>query len=186
MKIRYKKKVPIMQRFASTLGLCVLISALFPWSNREASAQSCNYFAGTAVTGQSINVDICSISKASYQSVDFVYYLGNQKVISQANCNNGTWIAFSTGQVNRPQSQATQDMLDVVCNYRSSISNSIVDSWKAFVIDPPSNVRTSPNGNILCSVKTFATINVYGSVNSWYYTDVCGRIGLIHSSQIRF
>jgi hypothetical protein len=176
----------IMQRFTSVLGLCVLISALFPWSKREASAQSCNYFAGTAVTGQSVNVDICSISRASYQSVDFVYYLGTKKVISQANCNNGTWIAFSTRQVNRPQSQATQNMLDVVCNYTSSHLNNIVDSGKAFVIDPPSNVRTSPNGNILCSIKTSTTINVYGSVNSWYYTDVCGRIGLIHSSQIRF
>jgi hypothetical protein len=178
--------MPIMQRFTSMLGLCVLIGALFPWSKHEASAQSCNYFAGTAVAGQNVNVDICSISRASYQSVDFVYYLGNEKVISQANCNNGTWIAFSTRQVNRPQSQATQNMLNVVCNYRSSRFNSIVDSGKAFIFDPPSNVRTSPNGNILCSVKTSTTINVYGSVNSWYYTDVCGRIGLIHSSQIQF
>jgi hypothetical protein len=178
--------VPIMQRFASVLGLCVLIGALFPWSKHEVSAQLCNYFAGTAVAGQNVNVDICSISRASYQSVDFVYYLGKEKVISQANCNNGTWIAFSTRQVNRPQSQATQNMLNVVCNYRSSRFNSIVDSGKAFLFDPPSNVRTSPNGNILCSVKTSTTINVYGSVNSWYYTDVCGRIGLIHSSQIQF
>jgi hypothetical protein len=175
-----------MQRIASMLGLCVLISALFPWSKREVSAQSCNYFAGNAVTGQSINVDICSISKASYQSVDFVYYLGNEKVISQANCNKGTWIAFSTGRLNRPQSQATQNMLDVVCDYRSSRPNSIVNSEEAFVFDPPSNVRTSPNGSILCSVTTPTVINVYGSVNSWYYTDVCGKAGVIHSSQIRF
>jgi hypothetical protein len=175
-----------MKRFASVLRLSVLIGALFPWSKHEASAQSCNYFAGTAVAGQNVNVDICSISRASYQSVNFVYYLGNEKVISQANCNNGTWIAFSTRQVNPPQSQATQNMLNVVCNYRSSHFNSSVDSGKAFVFEPPSNVRTSPNGNILCSVKIPTTINVYGSVNSWYYTDVCGRIGLIHSSQIRF
>jgi hypothetical protein len=176
-----------MQRFASSmLGLCVLISALFPWSKRGASAQSCNYFAGTAVTGQSVNVDICSISKASYQSVDFIYYLGNKKVISQANCNNGTWIDFSTRQVNRPQSQATQDMLDVVCNYRSSPSNSIVYSEEAFVFEPPSNVRTSPNGSILCVVTTPSVINIYGSIKAWYYTDVCGRTGVVHSSQIRF
>jgi hypothetical protein len=176
----------ITQRFASILGLCVLISSLCSWSKHEASAQSCNYFAGTAVTGQSVNVDICSISRASYQSVDFVYYLGNKKVISQANCNNGTWINFPTRQVNRPQSQATQDMLNVVCNYSSSRPNSIVHSEEAFVFEPPSNVRTSPNGSIICVVTIPSVINIYGSTNSWYYTDVCGRKGVIHSSQIQF
>ncbi|WP_071839444.1 MULTISPECIES: hypothetical protein [Microcystis] len=30
------------------------------------------------------------------------------------------------------------------------------------------------------------TINIYGSVGSWYYTDVCGEMGVIHSSQIKF
>lgn len=61
----------------------------------------------------------------------------------------------------------------------------------AIVIDPPSNVRTSPNGDVICSIKSRDTINIYGtdSRNSeWYSTDACGqgRIGLIHSSQIRF
>jgi hypothetical protein len=176
----------ITQKFASVVGMCVLASALLPWSKQEVLAQSCNYFAGTAVGGQNINVDTCSISRASYPSVDFIYYLGNEKVISEANCNNGTWMTLPERQVNRPQSQATQRMLNVVCNYRASSSNSSSSSRKAFVFDPPSNVRTSPNGSILCSVRTQTTINVYDSVNSWYYTDVCGRSGVIHSSQIRF
>jgi hypothetical protein len=171
-----------IQRFASVLGMC----ALLPWSKQEVLAQSCNYFAGTAVGGQNINVDTCSISRASSRSVDFVYYLGNEKVTSQANCNNGTWMTFPERQVNRPQSQATQKMLNVVCNYRSLNSSNSSSSAKAFVFDPPSNVRTSPNGSILCSVTTPTMINVYNSINSWYYTDVCGRTGVIHSSQIRF
>jgi hypothetical protein len=50
--------------------------------------------------------------------VNFVYFLGNKKFRSQANCNNGTWTTFSDGQVHRPQSQATQSMIDVVCSYR--------------------------------------------------------------------
>lgn len=175
-----------MQRFASILGICVLFSTFSSWGKQEVSAQSCNYFAGTSVGGQNINVDTCSISRASYQSLDFVYYLGNEKVISQANCINGTWTTFPERQVNRPQSQATQRMLNVVCNYRSSSPNYTSSSGKAFVFGPPSNVRTSPNGSILCSVTTPTTINVYGSVNSWYYTDICGRTGVIHSSQIRF
>lgn len=175
-----------MQKFASVIGVCLLACALFPWGKQEVLAQSCNYFAGTAVGGQNINVDTCFIARASYQSVDFVYYLGNEKVISQANCNNGTWMTFPEKKVNRPQSQATQRMLNIVCNHRSSNFNSSSSSGKAFVFDPPSNVRISPNGGILCSVNTPTTINVYGSVDSWYYTDVCGKTGVIHSGQVRF
>jgi hypothetical protein len=180
------KAMITIQRFASVLGMCVFATALLPWSKQEVLAQSCNYFAGTAVGGRNINVDTCSISRASYQSVDFVYYLGNEKVTSQANCNNGTWMTFPERQVNRPQSRATQRMLNVVCNYRSSNSNNIPSSGKAFVFNPPSNIRTSPNGSILCSVTTPTMINIYNSVNSWYYTDVCGKMGVIHFSQIRF
>jgi len=30
------------------------------------------------------------------------------------------------------------------------------------------------------------TINIYGSVGSWYDTNVYGEMGVIHSSQIKF
>ncbi|MDY6784397.1 MAG: hypothetical protein SW833_17920 [Cyanobacteriota bacterium] len=56
----------------------------------------------------------------------------------------------------------------------------------AIVFDPPSNVRKSPNGEILCSVRERATIDIHGSSGSWYYTDVCEEMGMIHSSQITF
>jgi hypothetical protein len=56
----------------------------------------------------------------------------------------------------------------------------------AIVFDPPSNVRESPNGRILCSVREKTTINIYGSTSSWYYTDVCDNMGVIDSSQITF
>ena len=175
-----------MQRIYSVLGICLIVGTLVSVSSQEALAQSCNYFAGTAIGGQEINVDICSISRASYQSVDFVYYLGDEKVVSQANCNNGTWTTFPDRQVNRPQSQATQRMIDTVCNPRTLNSSRNSSSRKAFVFDPPSNVRTSPNGSILCSINSPTSINIYGSVGSWYYTDVCGSNGVIDSSQIRF
>lgn len=55
----------------------------------------------------------------------------------------------------------------------------------ATVFAPPSNVRATPNGTIICSVKTVSTINIYGSSNGWYKTDVCGKMGYIHHSQIR-
>ncbi len=56
----------------------------------------------------------------------------------------------------------------------------------AIVFDPPSNVRESPDGAILCSVRQKTTINIYGSTSSWYYTDVCGNMGVIDFSQITF
>ncbi|PHV62794.1 protein kinase domain-containing protein [Cyanobacterium aponinum] len=58
----------------------------------------------------------------------------------------------------------------------------------AIVFDPPSNIRTTPNGEIICSVNavTSITINTYGSANGWYVTDFCGRNGYIHHSQIHF
>lgn len=107
-----------MQKISLAIGACVLIGVLSPVDKHSAVAQSCNYFAGTAVEGQKVNVNTCSIDKVSYKSIDFTYYLGNKKFRSQANCNNGTWTTFSDGKVHRPQSQATQNMLNVVCNFR--------------------------------------------------------------------
>jgi len=62
----------------------------------------------------------------------------------------------------------------------------------AIVFAPPSNVRESPSGRILCSVTKRTTIRVHGSTNVydkngvWIYTDVCGTMGVIHSTQIRY
>ncbi|MBW4519462.1 MAG: hypothetical protein KME16_07140 [Scytolyngbya sp. HA4215-MV1] len=151
---------------------------------QSVQAQTCNYSAGRAIGGQSVNVDLCSISQASSRSIDFVYYLGNERVQSQANCEAGTWTTFPERSVHRPQSQATQNMLKVVCSYRAYSPTS--DVGVATVFDPPSNVRTAPNGKVLCSVTKRTKINVYGSTGQWYYTDACGDMGVIHSSQIRF
>ncbi|WP_323299489.1 SH3 domain-containing protein [Crocosphaera sp. UHCC 0190] len=57
---------------------------------------------------------------------------------------------------------------------------------QAVIFDPPSNIRLSPNGNVLCSIKVVTSINIYGSKNEWYITDICGQMGYIHQSQIRF
>ncbi|HBC42523.1 MAG TPA: hypothetical protein DCZ88_11680 [Pseudanabaena sp.] len=145
-------------------------------------AQSCNYYVGKAVEGQTINIDTCSISRANYRSVNFVYYLGSDRVESQANCQDLVWTTFPERIVHSPQSAATRKMLDYVCNFdtQSSITGT------AFVFDPPSNVRVSPNGNILCVVRSPQTIDLYGRSGEWYYTDACGSMGMIHSSQLRF
>ena len=166
----------------AALPVAVTTGLLFNF-NTSAHAQTCGYYAGQASGGQSINVDLCSISQASAQSVDFVYYLGSERIQSQANCKAGTWTTFPERSLHRPQSQATQSMLNTVCGYRTRKQSG---SATAVVFDPPSNVRSSPNGNVLCAVKERTTINVYGSTSNWYYTDVCGRMGVIHSGQLRF
>ncbi|HEY8560961.1 MAG TPA: hypothetical protein VIL74_11360 [Pyrinomonadaceae bacterium] len=63
----------------------------------------------------------------------------------------------------------------------------------AVIIDPPTNIRATPNGAIICVVRRRGTVvNILGSTNvkdgngTWYYTDACGGRGVIHSTQIRF
>lgn len=63
----------------------------------------------------------------------------------------------------------------------------------ATIIDPPTNIRAAPNGTIICVMRQRGTVvNILGSSGvsdnngTWYYTDACGRQGVIHSSQIRF
>jgi hypothetical protein len=63
----------------------------------------------------------------------------------------------------------------------------------AVIIDPPSNIRATPNGAVICVARSRGTIvNILGSTGvadnngTWYYTDYCGARGVIHSTQIRF
>ncbi len=63
----------------------------------------------------------------------------------------------------------------------------------AVIIDPPSNIRSAPNGGVQCVARTRGTVvNILGSTGvsdnngTWYYTDYCGAQGVIHSTQIRF
>ncbi len=66
----------------------------------------------------------------------------------------------------------------------SSLSEPAIQT--ALVFDPPSNVRATPGGSILCSVDANTQINIYGHSGSWYETDVCGQMGVIDISQIEF
>lgn len=143
----------------------------------DGQTKSCNYYVGDSTSGQEVTVDLCSISKASSQSIDFIYYLGNEPIVSQANCTSGVWTTFPERETHQPQSRATQRMVSAVCRELAEL---------AIVFAPPSNVRTSPNGPILCTLEREGNLNIYGSTNSWYYTDACGPFGVIHFSQIRF
>lgn len=64
------------------------------------------------------------------------------------------------------------------------------DTTEKQVFSPPSNVRETPWGKIVCSVKKKQTIDVSTPVKGrkgklWYPTDVCGKPGYIHQSQVK-
>lgn len=175
------REVNMKPRISSAFIVLTAIAASFVFS--ESAGAQCDRYIGQSVGGLSVIVDSCSISRASYRSVDFVYYLGSERVDSQANCEDMTWTTFPERQVYRPRSQATIKMLDYVCNYDSRPSN---PKSSAFVFAPPSNVRVVPNGDVLCVVRSPMAINTYGVIGDWYYTDFCGSMGVIHDSQLRF
>lgn len=77
-----------------------------------------------------------------------------------------------------PEGNAAKDTSD------ESIETSEVGA--AIVFDPPSNIRAIPNGKILCSVTSKGSIRIYDEANGWYQTDACGKMGVIHESQISF
>jgi serine/threonine protein kinase, bacterial len=156
-----------------------------PDVNKPSVTSSCGYYAGEAVAGQAVNLDLCSITTNNSNKVGFVYYLGSQRMGSAADCSNGTWTTLSDQLVHRPLSPATQKMLNTVCSRRQpDFSKS--QGVKAITISPPTNIRESPNGKILCSINKILTINTYGASDSWYRTDACGEMGVVHKGQLKF
>ena len=152
----------------------------------EPSIQAaCRYPTGTTLKQQSLNLDTCSIDANNPSLIRFVYYLDAERVQAETDCTSGTWTSFPEQQVNRPQSAATEKMLGRVCGQKTPQA-SISKAGVATVFQPPSNIRVSPNGAILCSVREKRDINVYDLKGDWYTTDVCGTTGVIHRGQLKF
>lgn len=145
------------------------------------------YEAGTAVGGQSVRLDLASITQAAEADrFEFVYFLGAERIAAIADCAAGSWITRPDLISHRPQSAATENMLERVCQVSASRAVEPSVAATAFVFDPPSNIRTAPNGAILCSVTTRQSIAVQGRDGDWVRTDHCGATGYIHAGQIRF
>jgi serine/threonine protein kinase, bacterial len=133
-----------------------------PTNNSAANQKSgiksaCNYYAGEAVTGQAVNLDLCSITTNNSDQVGFVYYLGNQRMGSAANCSNKTWTTFSDQQVHRPLSPATQKMLENVCSRRQA------GAGTCRITDPtstPLNIRERPNGEIVGTINNGRIVSI--------------------------
>jgi hypothetical protein len=141
---------------------------------------------GTASTGEtvllsldSVQVTRRSLGMAQPPSYFFQYRIGGDRVYGVTACNG----EFSTSQDGdrydapiKPQSEATRRMLDRVCNL-------LVKQMQVF--SPPSHVRMGANGEIICTIPDRKLITTYGQDGKWFYTDACGQLGMIHSSQIR-
>jgi len=157
-------------------------------TTRSVPTSSTFYEAGTAVGGQSVRVDLSSIRQVSNRGeTEFVYYLGNERISSIANCAEGTWVTLPEMKTHSPKSIATQKMLNRVCtDVVTGGGPAISASGQAIVFDPPSNIRSTPNGNILCSVTSRGSIPVQGQDGDWYKTNYCGSLGYIHKGQVKF
>lgn len=143
---------------------------------------------GRASGGQTVKLDTASIPRSRDSRswwVSFVYYLGNKRMEAGAHCGRGIW-STTDGEEHKPQSQATRNMINIVCSAR--YAEPMEDTGYVLVFDPPSKVRSSPGGPVKCTLDSMIVVSVYVEPrDGWYSTDACGGSGngWIHSSQIR-
>lgn len=146
---------------------------------------------GQASSGAPIRLLMGSINQRDAQYREFTYQLGNDSVQAMANCTDQSWTSYPERQVNRPQSPATERMLELVCGTAPSVAAPSPTAEASFlgvaiVFDPPSNVRRQPGGGFLCTIDARRRIRVGQAEGDWYPTSACGARGFIHKSQVRF
>jgi len=143
---------------------------------------------GKADGGQVVQLDTDSITRNGNSGSwwgGFTYYLGEEQIDAEVNCGQGTWSV--DGQSYTPQSRTTENMVRFVCSARQVTDEARgEDMAYMLVFAPPSNVRSSPGGSVVCSIDQISIIRVYVEPrNGWYSTSSCGSSGWIHESQIR-
>lgn len=96
--------------------------------------------------------------------------------------------------IETPQGHESDGAITYPPQQTNSMTTSREDSYSALVYDPPSNIRITPDGELLCTINQPTNIKVYGYAGSiykgtrevkWYFTDVCGSMGVIASTQFR-
>lgn len=171
-------------RIAGILG--VAIGSLSLFFSQPVRAEMLTL--GRASGGQIVKLDTASIPRSMNSRswwTSFVYYLGNQRIEAGAHCGRKIWNT-TDGEEHKPQSQATRNMINIVCSAR--YAEPMEDTGYVLVFDPPSKVRSSPGGSVTCTLDSMVVISVYVEPrDGWYSTDACGGSGngWIHSSQVR-
>jgi hypothetical protein len=149
------------------------------------ASDGCTYQLGQSSTGVATELNLCSIRRIPRTfNVDFTYSLGGDSISARADCRSRNWMTFPEKAINKPQSQATEDMLKIICTAPIDGGG---DNALAVVFNPPTNIRKTPNGKVICTITELRAIGISGSGPSkgWYRTNVCGY-GYIHQSQLRF
>ncbi|ERN41737.1 hypothetical protein KR51_00015840 [Rubidibacter lacunae KORDI 51-2] len=158
---------------------------------------------------------ICSSDRRNLSGVQTVFggspYVGSIFISEVGACDpGGTWrgrFSLSTGSSecngfvtivwqNMAAARIQWDITNIgaVPNCPVSSSRWEIDTFpvslptasSALVYDPPSNVRLSPNGELLCTIQRVSSVNIYGSSGDWFQTDACNLPGYIHRSQLQF
>lgn len=142
---------------------------------------------GRASGGQTITLDTQSIQRNGRTMswwAGFTYYLGNERLKAGAHCGQRIWQIEGESEIHKPQSQVTRNMINIVCSARHIEEQE--DTGYMLVFDPPSNLRATPGGQVICTLKEMGIISVYPEPRGdWFLTRACGRNGWIHRSQIR-
>ncbi len=167
------------------LGLIPLmaIAATLPTVPAQAG-DGCGYKLGKSSVGELIELNLCSIRLIPKSfNVDFTYSLKGSPIAANANCRSRSWITLPERVTHKPQSQATRDMLQILCTTPIDGGG---DSQIVVVFNPPTNIRNRPNGKVICTITELTAISTgTGSAGEWYRTGACGG-GYVHRSQLRF
>ena len=145
---------------------------------------------GNASNNKSITLDTNSIFFNDKNFAQVVYYLGEEKLSATINCDENTWIVKGYEQAYPPESQATKNLIKLACDIKK-VKNRSEGIGYFIVYDPPANLRSTPNGSIICVIDTMQLIKPYGDPqNDWYSTEAfCPdgkqKKGLIHDSQLK-
>lgn len=173
---------------ASTALLSVSMAAIATISHaRPALAgEDCNFRLGNSVAGSPMAVDLCSLRPVPRSfNVEFTYSIEGVQINANANCRDNSWYIPSDDTRHVPRSRATENMLKIICTAPRDASS---DSRLAVIFNPPSNIRRSPNGPIICTVTELRTISTSSAIPSGWiraYVPGCGG-GYIHKSQVAF
>lgn len=186
-------------KFVSKFRLIGLaIALLAPFALQPAQAEM--VVLGTASTGETVTLDTDSVSKGTPAGtglfITATYYLDNERINARISCRYKSWFVEGDSTEYTPQSQATRNLISTACaiafNNQARQSNQSQQSQQTrertwIVYNPPSNVRYSPNGEILCTIRNVTRVWLYGNpVDGWYRTPACeGADGWIHESQIK-
>jgi hypothetical protein len=182
--LSFNRRFLMLKRIVMLSVAASLLSASPSW----AGADNWEY-QGKAATGEGVTVNLDTVavvprSLGSEQppSYFFRYKIGRDDIFAITACNGEYSTSNDEGDtfknLVRPASGATRNMLDRVCNHRVKTAR---------VFSPPSKVRMGPNDSTICTLRAKTTITTYGRYEGgdWFYTDACGKLGVIHSSQIR-